>query len=117
MEHIGRANHAKHGRVGSLKHLNRIRDGRVWGAPDLVVELLSPTTASWDYGIKMDAYFRYGVPWYWIVHPDDLTLVEYRYTPDGYLRTQTVLAGQVFRPGCFPGLEIDLQRLAEAQLP
>lgn len=101
----------------ATEHLDRIREGRVWGAPDLVVEFLSPTTASRDYGIKMDAYFRYGVPWYWIVHPDDLTLVEYRYTPDGYLRTQTVLAGQVFRPGCFPGLEIDLQRLAEAQSP
>lgn len=95
----------------ATEHLDRLQEGRLWGAPDLVVEVLSPSTADRDHGIKMDVYFRYGVPWYWIVHPDDFTIEEYRYTPDGYLRTQTILAGQIFHPGRFPGLEINLQTL------
>lgn len=37
------------------------------GAPDLVVEVLSPSTADRDRGLKMEAYARHGVGEYWIV--------------------------------------------------
>ncbi len=43
----------------------------VQGAPDLVVEILSPATAERDRTIKLDLYARYGVREYWIVDPDD----------------------------------------------
>ena len=39
------------------------------GAPDLVVEILSPSTAHRDRGIKLDLYARCGVRQYWIVDP------------------------------------------------
>jgi Uma2 family endonuclease len=38
----------------------------VRGAPDLVVEVLSPASASRDRGIKMKTYARYGIGEYWI---------------------------------------------------
>lgn len=38
-------------------------------APDLVVEVLSPSTASFDRGRKMRMFARYAVPEYWIVDP------------------------------------------------
>ena len=41
------------------------------GAPDLVVEILSPSTAHRDRGIKLDSYARHGVRQYWIVDPDE----------------------------------------------
>lgn len=37
------------------------------GAPDLVAEVLSPSTADRDRGLKMELYARYGVGEYWIV--------------------------------------------------
>ena len=45
------------------------REG-IRGAPDLVIEILSPTTAHRDRGIKLQLYHRQGVAQYWIVDPD-----------------------------------------------
>ena len=46
----------------------------VQGAPDLVVEVLSPSTSAVDWTTKRDLYARYGVREYWIVDPDDRTV-------------------------------------------
>jgi Uma2 family endonuclease len=44
---------------------------RIEGAPDLVVEILSPSTALRDMTIKKEVYEKYGVKEYWIVSPDE----------------------------------------------
>ena len=46
-----------------------IGEKQVTGAPDLVVEILSPSTAHRDRGIKLDLYARHGVREYWIADP------------------------------------------------
>ena len=86
-------------------------DGRIHGAPDLAIEIMSPSTMSRDRLRKFNAYFEAGVPWYWMVDPQSLDLEEYRSTPEGYLRTASVEAGDSFQPGLFPGLEINLREL------
>ena len=40
------------------------------GAPGLVVEILSPSTASRDWRIKLDPYAEYRAQEYWVVDPD-----------------------------------------------
>lgn len=45
------------------------RDGYFYGAPDLVVEILSPSTAKYDKGKKFDSYKEHGVREYWMVDP------------------------------------------------
>ena len=42
----------------------------IQGAPDLVVEVLSPSTASRDWRIKLNLYAQHGVREYWVVDPD-----------------------------------------------
>lgn len=45
-------------------------DGFIHGAPDLVIELLSPSTSKYDLHEKKDVYERSGVKEYWIVDPE-----------------------------------------------
>ena len=44
------------------------------GAPTLAVEILSPSTTLTDRGTKRQLYARHGVPYYWIVDPEDRTI-------------------------------------------
>lgn len=47
-----------------------VKEDGIHGAPDLVVEVLSPSTEERDRGIKLVAYARFGVGEYWIVDPE-----------------------------------------------
>ena len=54
----------------STERQHIVTDTNIQGAPDLVVEILSPSTTSRDWRIKMDLYAQHGVREYWIVDPD-----------------------------------------------
>jgi len=49
---------------------------KIKGVPDLVVEILSPSTASNDLALKRQLYERTGVAEYWIADPDNHTLTQ-----------------------------------------
>ena len=70
------------------------KHGTVYGVPDLVVEILSPSTAKNDFGIKKDVYERNGVKEYWIVNYVDKTvqvyhLIEGKYRLDNVYHVYT----------------------------
>lgn len=54
-----------------------IKRSGVYGAPDLIVEVLSPGTEKRDKGYKKDLYERYGVREYWLVEPETQTVEVY----------------------------------------
>lgn len=54
------------------------------GAPDLVVEVLSPSTAGHDQVLKRRAYEQAGVREFWLVHPNDRVLTIYRLVEGHY---------------------------------
>ncbi len=62
-------------------------DGYLHGAPDFVVEILSPKTSAKDRGTKFDLYEQHGVNEYWIVDPDE-QFIEVYIRQDGFLRRQ-----------------------------
>ena len=83
----------------------------VEGAPDLLVEIISPCTRRRDCGVKMRVYAAAGVPHYWIVDPRTRALEAYRLGELGYELTGKYGLGEVFRPELFPGLEIPIDDL------
>ena len=56
---------------------DKIKPDGIYGAPDLVVEVLSPSTAARDKGIKKAAYEKAGVKEYWIVSPESKSIDVY----------------------------------------
>ncbi len=56
------------------------------GAPDLVVEVLSPSTAKRDRGIKFDVYERHGVREYWLVDPEAQFIEVYQRADEHFQR-------------------------------
>jgi Uma2 family endonuclease len=52
------------------EHLDRNTGTRFIGAPDLVVEIASPSTSRYDLHAKLNAYAQAGVPEYRVVNPD-----------------------------------------------
>lgn len=57
---------------------SKIVDAGIVGAPDWVVEVLSPSSSGRDQILKRGLYEREGVPEYWLVHPVDRLLTVYR---------------------------------------
>ena len=55
--------------VSTARKHTMVREG-IRGAPDLIVEILSPSTANRDRTIKRKLYQRQGVPQYWLVDPE-----------------------------------------------
>lgn len=103
--------------VPDLSFLSAANQGRfvddiaIQGAPDLVVEVVSPSTASRDRSGKLRAYHQAGVAWYWLVESDTLLITEFKHTPEGYLVAQSVAASDEFAPALFPGLSLRMADL------
>jgi Uma2 family endonuclease len=61
-----------------------IKKNGIHGAPDLIVEVLSPSTAEHDIGYKKDLYEKYGVKEYWIVSQAERSIQVYLLKDGGY---------------------------------
>jgi len=53
---------------------SKLKDTGCIGTPDMVIEILSPSTSRRDRTIKFDLYLKYGVREYWMVDPDTKTV-------------------------------------------
>ena len=80
-------------------------------APDIAVEVLSPSTASIDRGRKMRMFARYGVPEYWIVDPAHRRVEVYVLADGAYHRAQAASAGDTVHSALLPDLTFDAVRL------
>lgn len=71
----------------SKDRLNIVQGGKVKGAPDLVIEILSPGTENLDRKDKKDVYEQFGVKEYWIVDPQTKLATGYKLENDRYVET------------------------------
>jgi Uma2 family endonuclease len=76
------------------------------GAPDLVVEILSPSNTAIEMERKFDVYREAGVREYWIVNPDSKTVHTYCFDVN---KCYFYTAGDTAPVEIFPGLEIVLE--------
>jgi Uma2 family endonuclease len=85
-----------------------ITETNLRGAPDLAIEVLSPSTAALDRGRRMDAFAAAGVLHYWLANPRSKTLEVYELRDDRYEMTVRVAEDETFEPRLFPGLSVPL---------
>ncbi len=85
------------------------------GAPDFVLEILSPTTAFKDMEEKLRLYESHGVREYWILNPANDTLMVYAVAPrehkPGYQKPVLFTSDDTVAPQLFPGLSVGLGRV------
>jgi Uma2 family endonuclease len=88
-----------------------IRELSIDAAPNLVVEILSPSTAKRDRTVKAQLYARLGVDHYWIVDPKARGLEAFERDRDAYREGVIVEGEATFEPTLFPGLRVELSAL------
>ena len=95
---------------------NKLDKRGVRGAPDWVVEVLSPSSAGHDQIRKRQLYERHGVREYWLVHPVDQVLTVYKLENGEYGKPEiSYLQGET-AIGALPGVTIHWDDLV-ARLP
>ena len=81
-------------------------EAEVWGGPDLVVEILSPSTEARDRTVKRALYARHGVNEYWIVDPDARTIAVQFLGEQGFEPVATYGEGDTLISPTLPGFSI-----------
>ncbi len=82
-------------------------------APDLVVEIISPSSALIDRTTKKSLYEKYGVKEYWIVDPDNETIEVFSLENNVFLVAGTFSQGDTLTSRLLPGLEVVLGEVFE----
>jgi len=95
----------------SEKRKNQLVKERIEGAPDLVIEILSPSTGYYDLRYKKDIYERYGVKEYIIIDPMKETAESYFLTDGVYQLKQEVSKPNGLNSVLLPGLTLALDKL------
>lgn len=82
------------------------------GSPDLTIEVISPATLKKDLKDKFHLYEKTGVKEYWIVYPDEKTIVTYTLNENGkYGRPEVYSDEDIIKVGIFDSLEINLNNI------
>ena len=90
----------------ATEHLSLITEKNLQGVPDLLVEILSPTTTTIDRRVKHALYELVGVPEYWIVDPERNTVQVFRLSGGRYAEALALGLGDRLETPLLPGLSI-----------
>jgi len=96
------------------ENLAIVEDRGIFGAPDLLVEILSESTRQRDLVLKRKLYERFGVEEYWVVDPEAERVEVYRRTAEGRYSAPRLLsreAAEVLESPVLPGLSLPLAKI------
>jgi len=99
------------------KENRKILKDRVRGVPDLVIEVLSPSTSRRDRLEKLDLYAKYGIAEYWIVDPES-RVFDFYTNHNGTF--SVVTSAKVYQSPKFTEVQIDLDefwKVIDRRLP
>ena len=91
--------------------LSKIDEAGCVGAPDLVVEILSKGNNKKELRNKYEVYEESGVLEYWIIWPDEQTLLIYTLTEGKYVPSRVYTNGDIISTPILPGFELDLEEV------
>ncbi|MEQ8471250.1 MAG: Uma2 family endonuclease [Marinoscillum sp.] len=92
---------------------SKLDDAGCKGAPDLIVEILSPSTASKDLNEKYQLYEEYGVKEYWVVYPGECVLEIYDLQDGKYVSRGKLVREDEVTSNVLPGLKVKLKDVFE----
>jgi Uma2 family endonuclease len=83
------------------------------GAPDLVVEILSPGNNKRELKDKFEVYEEAGVKEYWVIHPNEQTLLIFSLVEGRYQASRLFTSGDHVTSACLPGFALNLEDIFE----
>ena len=86
----------------------------ITGAPDLVLEIISPSTARADRKIKPPLYAKFGVAEFWLVDPEDQSVEVFVLDGETYRVAGIYLAGDTIKAGRFADAQIAIDSIFAA---
>ena len=92
---------------------SKLDDKGCFGAPDLIVEILSPSNSRVQLHNKFDLYQEFGVREYWIVHPVECSLLIYTLVGGKYQSSKLFTSGDKIISTVLLGFELDLEEVFE----
>ncbi len=93
------------------ENLDKLKEKKIEGAPDLVIEILSPSTGYYDVKYKKSVYEKFGVKEYWIVDPKDKTVEIYENTNGKFLLISDLTKANIAKSKLLAGFEVELSRI------
>jgi Uma2 family endonuclease len=95
----------------SQKRQAIITEKNIQGAPDLVIEIISPETKGRDLGLKKKLYAKSGAQEYWIVYHQEKKVELYALSKNQYLLSSTFTQTDSLKSKLLRGFEIDLAHI------
>lgn len=90
----------------------KIDDKGCLGAPDIVIEVLSPGNNRKDLDFKFKVYETSGVREYWVLDPSKESMLKYVLNEDGvFVASSPFMSGEVFTSDVFPGFSLNMEEL------
>jgi Uma2 family endonuclease len=90
---------------------SKLDDAGCVGAPDLIIEILSKGNNKKELKYKYEVYEESGVSEYWIIHPDEQTLLIYTLTNGTYTPSRLYTNGDIVKSNVIYGFALNLDEV------